>query len=171
MRLEVRAILITTVSLAAWYLTDGIRAVLTGTLTATEVSATELLDAPGAVLLTDGRVIDYGAWAGVLLSRGIDPAHFGPLFIAIGLLGLIALFMLLLLERFRGLGWTLLLAFSVLSMVRLSLFAAIGALLLIALILPSTRRLVFGLKASDVGDVVVKDANGEPASDQADGAS
>lgn len=161
MRLEVRAILITTLSLAAWYLTDGVRAMLTGTLTATEVSASALLDSPGAVLLTDGRVIDYGAWAGFLLSRGVDPAHLGPLFVAIGVLGLVALFMLLLLERFRALGWALLLAFSILSMVRLSLFAAIGALLLVALILPSTRRLVFGIKAAKVGAVVVKEAKSD----------
>ncbi len=147
---QIRFILVSTLSLAAWHVVDGFYAMWHGAFIARLMPSNALLDTPGAVLLSDGRVLDYGRWAKWSLDAGIDPTLFAPFFLALGILGFIGLVLFL---QARPVGWAMLLAFSLGCGLRLGVPLAVGILLIAVLLLPATRALLDnGIKVRVVDD-------------------
>jgi len=140
MRLEVRAILISTLSLALWLIADGAKCLVTGTYFGRRLAASALASHPHALRLPDGGYVDYGRWASLVVERGIDPHALAPLFVGLGVIGAVALVLFL---QARPVGWALLFTFGVAATLRLDAMAIVAMLLVVVLMLPSTRRLVF----------------------------
>jgi|GEM_PF-1830095 len=136
---QVRLILVATLGLSVWHLVDGAYALWRGHFIARQIAGEQLFDVPGAVLLSDGRVLDYGRWAQVVTDAGMDPTWFAPFFVGLGVVGVVGLFLFL---QARAIGWAMLVAFAAGCTLRLGAPAAVAAVLLLVLLLPATRRLL-----------------------------
>ena len=79
-----------------------------------------------------------GAWAGLVRRAGYDPARFGPVFIGLGVLWLLAgnLF----LYRPTRSHWRSMLALSLVSLGYLGAYTPLAVLQLLCLALPATRN-------------------------------
>jgi hypothetical protein len=127
---------------ALWMLADGARCVVTGRFAGTFLKPSVAIDADGYVVqLGDGRFIEYGPWAFLPDLVGLHPHAFAPLFIGLGLAGVVAL--VLYLMR-RPIGWFATLAFCVASLWYLVIGTALSALVLVVLLLPATRARFLG---------------------------
>lgn len=138
-----RLVLMTTLSLALWFLWDATHFFRLGRFVSRVVSPSEAAVARGVVVqLDDGTLVEYGLWAKAFEALAFDPHLAAPFLFMLGVVGLggLALFL-----AHRPLGWSLLLVFALASLGYLTLGTALGLFLLLLLLAPATRREVFGI--------------------------
>jgi hypothetical protein len=153
---QVRIVLITTLATSLWFLADGVKFLMSGRFLGQRLSPADASSAPYALQLTDGTFVDYGIWAAWLVAKGYDPHDLAPVFFVLGFVGLIGLFFFL---RAQPIGWALLVGFSVLSFPRLGAVGIAAAVLLVTLILPATRRLIFEGEAQNLEGIELRPAS------------
>jgi hypothetical protein len=136
---QVRAVLVLTLSLALWAIADGTKCLVSGTYFGRVLPEAALAQHPYALALPSEQYVDYGPWAAWLVQLGVDPHALAPFFVALGVAGLLGLFLFL---QARPVGWALLVAFSLTSTAKIGLVALVALALLVVLLLPGTRRLL-----------------------------
>lgn len=138
MRPADRIILIGTLTQALWMIVDGVRCVVNGHYQSRVLTVVEALSAEGVVVeLGDGRFVEYGPWAFLPSQLGIHPHALAPLFVGLGIAGMVALGLYL---GRKPAGWFALVAFSVGTLWYAVFGTLVSALVLVMLLLPSTRR-------------------------------
>lgn len=159
MNLRRRLVLMTTLSLALWFLWDAIHFFRLGRFVSRVLSPSEAAMARGVVVqLDDGTLVEYGLWAKGFEAASLDPHLAAPFLVVLGLVGLGGLFLFL---ARRQIGWSLLFVFALGSLWYLTLGTALGLLLLILLLTPATRREVFGVEAHEARTLRLE-VNAEP---------
>ncbi len=157
MSLRRRVVMMASLALALWFVWDAVHCLTTGSFVAPVLTEAEAMVADGVVVpLEDGRLVEYGPWALALTSLGLHPNLAAPLFLVLGLLGFVGLGLFI---ARRPLGWTLLLAFAVASLAYAFVGTFIAALLVVVLLLPGTRREVFGAPASEARSLTLAKAD------------
>ena len=142
-----RVAMMTSLALAMWFVWDAIHCFRTGRFVSRPLSEAEAELADGVVVqLEDGTLVEYGPWAALFTSFDADPNLAAPLFLALGLIGFVGLGLFL---ARRPAGWTILLAFGVVSLLYAWLGTALAALLVVMLLLPGTRREFFGAREDE----------------------
>lgn len=163
MSLRRRVIMMASLALSLWYVWDAIHCLTTGRFVSRVLTEAQAAVAEGVVVpLEDGTLVEYGPWALAFTSLGLHPNLAAPLFLVVGLLGFFGLGLFL---ARRPLGWTLLLAFAIASLAYAYLGTLIAALLVVVLLLPGTRREVFGARASEAEGLSLAKAD-EPGIEQ-----
>ena len=139
---QVRIVLITTCASSLWFIADAIKCLVSGRFLGQRLDPSHVSATPHALQLTDGSYVDYGVWAAWLVAQGFDPHDLAPVFLVLGILGLVGLYFFL---AARPIGWALLVGFAIFSFPRLGAVGISSAVLLLTLLLPSTRRLIFAV--------------------------
>lgn len=142
-----RLVLMTSVALALWYVWDAIHCFSTGRFVSPVLTEAQAAVAEGVVVqLDDGTLVEYGPWALAFTAIGLHPNSAAPLFLVLGLIGFAGLGLFL---ARKTLGWAVLLAFGVVSLAYAFVGTSIAVVLVVMLLLPGTRREVFGATASE----------------------
>jgi hypothetical protein len=147
MRPRHRIVLMASLALSLWTVVDGMRCLYTGHYAARLMSEAEAMQASGVVVpLEDGVWAEYGLWAWPFTMVNIHPNSLAPFFVAYGLVGFFALALYM---KRRPTGWTGMLAFAVVGLGYLLPGTLLAALILVVLLLPSTRREFFGVTSDE----------------------
>ncbi len=139
MRLRLRAIIVLTLGAALWLIADGVKCVWTGSYFGRVVR--HVTDADGAYGYVDGagQMVQYGVWADLLTHLGLDVHDLAPMFIGVGMFGMVALLLFL---QARVIGWAALCTFAVIVALRVWGLTPFGVGLLACLLWPGTLRAV-----------------------------
>ena len=142
MKLADRVVMIGVLAQALWMVVDGVRCLATGRFAAPVLTQARAATAQGLVVeLDDGTLVEYGPWALLPGLFDVHPHTFAPLFVGLGLAGLIALGLYL---KQSPTGWYAAFAFSVATLWYLVFGTLVSVIVLVALLLPSTRARFFG---------------------------
>lgn len=153
-----RLILMASVVLALWYVWDAIHCFTTGRFVSPVLTEAQAAVAEGVVVeLQDGTLVEYGPWALAFTALGVHPNAAAPLFLVLGLLGFTGLGLFL---ARKPSGWAVLLGFGVVSLGYAFVGTTIAVLLVVLLLLPATRREVFGAPAGETEGLKLAKAEG-----------
>ena len=150
---QVRIVLVTSLATALWFLADAVKFFVSGRFLGQRLTSAEVNASPYALQLTDGSYVDYGIWAAWLVSKGFDPHDMAPIFFGLGVIGLVGLYLFL---AARPIGWALLVGFAMISIPRLDAVGISAGVLLMTLVLPATRRVIFQAHLDEFKDVELR---------------
>ena len=140
--LRLRLLRITTLSLTAFLGYEGLFYLLKGHLVGKIYAPNALPKGDMLIVgLPNGLAIQYPFWAQTWMSMGVDPTILAPLFLGLGVLGVMAL---ALLWRQKWLAvWVLLVPFHLMAILHWGIGSAIALVGLVGLFLPGWRQFWF----------------------------